>query len=242
MNDPSLVKTAVVLAGGLGSRLGELTRAMPKCLIDVGGEPFAFHQLRLLKNNEIERVVFCVGHLGEIVRETVGDGSEFGLTIEYVFDGPKLLGTAGAIKRAMYALKDVFFVIYGDSYLPCDFARVLETFEESGKSALMTVFENHGRWDTSNVEFADGRIHAYDKAHRTARMRYIDYGLGLFHRRAFDLVPDATPFDLAELYQRLLSRQDLAAHEVSERFYEVGSISGLDETREYLTASIGSRR
>ena len=233
---------AVILAGGLGTRLGDLARALPKCLIDVAGEPFAFHQLRLLRDNGVDRVVFCVGHLGELLCDAVGDGSRFGLTVDYVFDGPELLGTAGAIKRAIGRLGERFFVIYGDSYLPCDFKGVQRAFEESEKSALMTVFGNDGRFDASNVEFTEGRILAYDKACRSDNMRHIDYGLGVFLAQAFDQVPDATPYDLAALYQRLLSRNDLAAFEVRERFYEVGSVAGLEATREFLGACAGARR
>ncbi len=226
----------VILAGGLGTRLGALTRTLPKCLVDVDGEPFAIHQLRLLRDNGIERVIFCVGHFGAIVEHTIGEGSNLGMAIEYVFDGPRLLGTAGAIKRALCDLDETFFVTYGDSFLPCDFVAVRESFERSGKSGLMTVFENMGCWDASNVEFADGKILAYDKVRKTARMRHIDYGLGLFHRRAFDNIANETPYDLATLFQELLERDDLAAHEVSERFYEVGSIAGLEETRAWLAS------
>lgn len=240
MKRRNAMDTALILAGGLGTRLGHLTRTRPKSLVDIGGEPFAFHQLRLLRRNGVERVVFCVGHLGEFVRDAVGDGSDFGLRVSYVFDGPRLLGTAGAIRRALPEQGGPFFVIYGDSYLPCDFQEVGEAFERSGRSALMTVFANEGRWDSSNVEFKNQRILVYDKVRRTEEMRHIDYGLGLFHRRAFELVPADTPYDLATLYQDLLSRDDLAAIEVSTRFYEVGSFAGLEETREFLSVGVGS--
>ena len=226
----------VILAGGLGTGLGALTLALPKCLVDVDGEPFASHQLRLLRSNGIERVIFCVGHFGELVEKSIGDGSSLGMAIEYAFDGPRLLGTAGAIKRALRDLDETFFVTYGDSFLPCDFAAVRVTFERSKLSGLMTVFENEGCWDASNVEFADGKILSYDKVRKTARMRHIDYGLGLFDRRAFDGVADDTPYDLATVYQELLARNDLASHEVNERFYEVGSIAGLEETRALLAS------
>ena len=224
----------VVLAGGLGTRLGTLSGDLPKCLVDVNGAPFAVHQLRLLKSRGARRITFCLGHLGAPVVDAIGDGSGLGLTVDYAFDGDRLLGTAGAIKGCLDRLPGSFFVTYGDSYLPCPFDAVQSAFESSGKSALMTVFANRGLWDASNVEYRGGRIVAYDKVHRTERMTHIDYGLGVFRRRAFDLVPDDAPFDLATLYQALLARGDLASFEVAERFYEVGSPSGLDETRHHL--------
>ena len=225
----------VILAGGLGTRLGPLTASRPKCLVEIHGEPFARHQLRLLRDQGVRRVLFCVGHLGDQVIQALKDGDR-DMCIEYAFDGPRLLGTAGAIKRCLDRLPESFFVMYGDSYLPCAFQEMQETFSREGRAGLMTVHANDCRWDASNVEFRDGRIVAYSKVDRSERMRHIDYGLGVFHRRAFARVPDDAPFDLATLYQDLLIRDELAAHEVSERFYEVGSPSGLDETRNYLLA------
>jgi N-acetyl-alpha-D-muramate 1-phosphate uridylyltransferase len=223
-----------ILAGGLATRLRPLTETIPKSLVEINGEPFLWHQLRLLRANGIESVVLCLGYLGEMVRESVGDGAAFGLHIEYSFDGPVLLGTAGALKRALPLLGDAFFVLYGDSYLPCDWAAVGRTFSESGKAGLMTVFRNHDRWDTSNVEFEGGRIVAYNKKLRTPRMQYIDYGLGVLRPDAFDRVPDGEAADLAALYQQLLGEGELAAFEVPGRFYEIGSFDGIQELSRYL--------
>src|SRR5205823_1192201 len=159
-------------------RLRPLTETVPKSLIEVAGEPFLWHQLRLLQAQGVERAVLCLGHLGEMVRESVGD-RRFGVEIEYSFDGAKPLGTAGALKQALPLLGDRFFILYGDSYLPCDWAAVQQTFWATGRQGLMTVCRNDNQWDTSNVEFAGGEIVAYDKKLRTPRMRHIDYGLGM---------------------------------------------------------------
>lgn len=231
-----------ILAGGLATRLHPLTRNVPKALVDVNGEPFIAHQLRLLRANGIERAVVCAGYLGEMLQAFVGAGMRFGLRVEFSFDGPQLLGTAGAVKQALSLLGETFFVLYGDSYLPCDYRAVQAAFEKSGKAALMTVFRNHGRWDRSNVQFGDGDILAYDKQNPTQQMHHIDYGLGVFHWSAFKLVPEGQPFDLAALYRDLLSRGDLAAHEVEQRFYEIGSFAGLEEMRRYLATQAHSLR
>jgi NDP-sugar pyrophosphorylase family protein len=230
------VYSLAILAGGLATRLRPLTETVPKALIDVNGEPFIAHQLRLLRSRGIERVVICAGYLGEMTRAWVGDGARFGLRIEFSFDGPRLLGTAGALKQALPLLGPSFFVLYGDTYLPCDYRRVQQAFVESGRLALMTVFRNDDRWDRSNVELTDGRIVVYDKTRPSPRMHHLDYGLGIFRRRAFDDVPAETPHDVATLYQSLLARGELAAWEVDQRFYEIGSLDGLEETRRYLAA------
>ena len=227
-----------ILAGGLGTRLGPLSHETPKCLIEVAGRPFIHHQLRQLHSQGIRRVVLCLGHFGDQVMDSVGDGSAFDLEVAYSFDGPNLRGTAGAIKSALPRLGEAFFVLYGDSYLDCNYAAVQKAHEAAGKLALMTVFHNQGQWDGSNVEFRDGHILAYDKAHPAAEMQYIDYGLGILNRRSFDAVSSDGSLDLAEVYREMLDRGELMGFEVTERFYEIGSVVGLEETRKYMAGLI----
>jgi NDP-sugar pyrophosphorylase family protein len=224
----------VILAGGLATRLRPITDKIPKALVEIHGEPFIAHQLRLLRSRGLRRVVLCLGYRGEMVQQFVGDGAGFGVAVDYCFDGPVLRGTAGAIHQALPLLPEAFFVLYGDSYLPCDYAAAQHVFLGSGKTGLMSVFRNEGRWDSSNVEFTAGRIVAYDKKNRTERMRYIDYGLGAFHRRAFEGLAPGSIHDLATLYQDLLADGDLAAFEAAERFYEIGSVEGIRELAEVL--------
>jgi NDP-sugar pyrophosphorylase family protein len=224
-----------ILAGGLATRLRPITETIPKALVEIAGEPFLAHQLRLLHSAGYRQVVLCVGYLGEMVRDYAGDGGAFGLHVDYAFDGPRLLGTAGAIRRALPLLGDRFSVIYGDSYLPCDYAAAERAFIESRKLGLMTVHRNEGLWDTSNVEFDGARVVRYDKANRTPQMRHIDYGLGVFSRQAFDQVPEDQPCDLAAVYKDLVQRGELAAWESPQRFYEVGSLEGIADLTEFLS-------
>jgi N-acetyl-alpha-D-muramate 1-phosphate uridylyltransferase len=224
-----------ILAGGLATRLRPLTETIPKSLIDVNGEPFIAHQLRLLKQSGLTHVVVCAGYLGEMIQTYVGDGTAFGLAVQYSFDGDQLLGTGGALRKARPMLGRSFQVIYGDSYLPCDYLAVQAAFDRSGREALMTVYQNQGLYDASNVEYVGGEIVAYDKNRRTERMKHIDYGLGILKTSALDAVPEGQPYGLAELYADLLSRGQLAAYEVDTRFYEIGSVAGLEETRQFLS-------
>ncbi len=221
-----------ILAGGLATRLGSLTEAIPKSLIPIDGVPFVAHQLRLLKKNGIQHVILCVGHLGGMIEKTVGDGSSYGVKVDYSYDGAALQGTAGAIRTALPKLGESFFVMYGDSYLACDYPAIEREFLRSNRLGLMTVFRNNGQWDTSNVEFADGRILAYSKKNRTPRMQYIDYGLGVFRAQAF---ARSSASDLADVYADLLRTGELAAVEVHERFYEIGSPAGLKEMTAFLS-------
>ena len=228
-----------ILAGGLATRLGPLTETVPKSLIPIAGEPFVVHQLRLLRSRGIQHVILCVGHLGEQIERAIGDGSGLGVAVTYSYDGATLQGTAGAVRRALPKLGESFFVIYGDSYLACDYAAIEGDFLRCGKLGLMTVFRNDGQWDSSNVEFEEGRILAYSKKNRTLRMRYIDYGLGVFHGEAFLKTQVA---DLADVYSELLQTGELAAVEVRERFYEIGSPAGLQEMTSLLSGRGDARK
>lgn len=223
-----------ILAGGVATRLRPITETIPKSLVKVAGRPFIERQLKWLKKEGIERVVLCVGYLGGRIEEVVGDGKPFDLEIAYSYDGDKLLGTGGALRRALPLLGEAFFVLYGDSFLTCRLASVEAAFHEAGKPAMMTIFENKGRWDTSNVAFREGKIILHDKKNLSPEMRHIDYGLGVLTASVLRRYPEGVSIDLAAVYSDLLTRGELAGFEVKERFYEIGSLNGLKETDEFF--------
>jgi N-acetyl-alpha-D-muramate 1-phosphate uridylyltransferase len=218
-----------ILAGGLATRLRPITERIPKSLVTVAGEPFLAHQLRLLHQHGLRKIVLCVGHLAEMIEQQFGHGEAFGMDLAYSHDGPELIGTGGAIRKALPLLGDAFYVLYGDSYLPMDYRAAAVAFRANGKPGLMTIFRNEGEWDTSNVEFTDGQIFRYDKEHRTRSMRHIDYGLSLFRQDVFEKHPAGARFDLSTVQRDLACHGELAGYEVAERFYEIGSPSGLAE-------------
>lgn len=218
-----------LLAGGLATRLRPITEKIPKLLVEVAGEPFFSHQLRLLKKAGLTRIVLCVGHLGEKIVEQYGDGVKWGVQLEYSFDGEKLLGTGGALIRALPKLGDAFYVLYGDSYLPLDYAAVGRAFLASGRLGLMTVYENRGAYEASNVWFEDGHLRLYSKQEKLPQMHHVDYGLGVFRAAAFAGCPRDAVVDLAAVQSDLSRRGELAGYEVAERFYEIGSPAGLQE-------------
>jgi NDP-sugar pyrophosphorylase family protein len=223
-----------LLAGGLATRLRPITSTIPKALVEVAGRPFIDHQLLLLRRNGIRRVVLCLGYLGEQVAAHVGDGSAIDMRVEYSYDGDQLLGTGGALRRAAPLLGDLCWVMYGDSYLDIDYHAVLDTFARSNALGLMTVLHNAGRWDRSNVIFRNQQLIHYDKRTWVPEMTYIDYGAALLRGAAIERIPDQQPSDLADLYSALVSERQMIGHEVTQRFYEIGSHEGLAETQDYL--------
>jgi NDP-sugar pyrophosphorylase family protein len=234
----SLEKIPVaILAGGLATRLRPITEKIPKSLVPVAGRPILAHQLEMLHAQGIRKAVLCIGFLGEMIQKEFGSKA-YGIQLEYSFDGEKLLGTGGAIKRALPKLGEEFFILYGDSYLPIPYAPVAEFFHRSGKPGLMTVYRNEGLYDTSNVVFADGEIKVYDKKIRLPEMRHIDYGLSLFKASVFDGYSVDEKFDLAEVMGKLVREKQLAGYEVPERFYEMGSPAGLAELEALLKKTL----
>jgi len=226
----------VILAGGLGTRMRPLTETCPKTLLPVAGRPFAYHQLHWLGAQGITEVVYSIGHQGELIRRYWDQEPSPVAKIRYVDEGEQLRGTAGALRlaRDQGVLDERFFVIYGDSFLPVEFAPVWNAFESSGQPALMIVLRNEGRWDRSNVLYENGKVALYDKT-AAPGMQYIDYGLSCFRR---DVLDDSTQSDLAALFHELSLQGKLAGFEVHDRFYEIGSPAGLRDLERYLeTAS-----
>jgi N-acetyl-alpha-D-muramate 1-phosphate uridylyltransferase len=224
-----------ILAGGLATRLYPLTQRVPKSLLAVAGQPFLFHQLDLLREEGVNEVVLCVGHLADQIEAAIGDGHTFGLNVRYSHDGSQPLGTGGALKQALPLLGAHFFVLNGDSYLPCSFARIQAAYVAARRPALMTVFRNDNRWDQSNVVFRDGGLIEYDKHSRRSDLTHIDFGVSVLSREVFAAYAARAVIDLAEICRALSLSGQLAALEVTERFYEVGSRAGIAATEEYLS-------
>ena len=138
-----------ILTGGLATRLRPITKSIPKALIEVAGKPFIAHQLQYLRLQGITSVILCTGYLGEMIQNFVGNGSNWDLEVNYSSDGSILLGTGGALKRALPRLGENFFVLYGDSYLPINYVNVQKAFIDSGKLGLMTVLHNKNQFSHS---------------------------------------------------------------------------------------------
>ncbi|HWE03722.1 MAG TPA: sugar phosphate nucleotidyltransferase [Tepidisphaeraceae bacterium] len=223
-----------ILAGGFATRLGDLATQTPKALLDINGRPFIDHQLDLLYRNGIRRVVMCVGHLSDRIERHLGDGAVRDMEIRYSHDGPDPAGTGGAIRRAIPMLGDMFWVMYGDSYMDIDYRSARDHFADSDALALMTVIRNDDRWDRSNAIYENGRLRCYDKSRRAPEMRHIDYGVQLLRSAALLAMAPGERFGLGDIYRGLVARGQMIGFEVFNRFYEIGTPASLEETRRYL--------
>lgn len=230
----------IILCGGLGTRLKDVVPDVPKAMVSVAGMPFIAHQLQLLARENVRHVVLCVSHMQEQIEQFVGDGAAFGLDVSYSYDGPYKLGTGGAVRKALPLVGEEFAVLYGDTYLDIPFAPVYQTFRDQGRLGLMTVLENHDRWDKSNILFRDGAVKIYEKNSPLKEMRHIDYGLIIISSQAIAAFPLNEPFDLTVLFKQLIDADQMSGHEVFNRFYEIGTAQALMETDQYLRDKVRS--
>ncbi len=222
-----------ILAGGLATRLGDLTRSQPKSMVEVQGKPFLEYQLELLRRAGIENIVLCIGHMGEQIERHFGNGRKYGVNIEYSLED-KPLGTAGALRKAEHLLDSVFFTMYGDSYLSMDLSLVMSFFRSQNRLALMTVYQNYDQYGRSNTVVEGNVVKEFSNKEKTEDMVYIEYGANIFRREVLKMVPENQAHSLDELFPRLIEMDELLAFEVKERFYEIGSPEGLEDFGQHI--------
>lgn len=229
----------VILAGGMGTRIQSVAGDLPKALIPVAGKPFVLHQLELLKRNGLNEILMLIGYRGEMIQELLGDGSAWNMHVDYVTEDPSaLLGTGGALIHAKDKLAPEFMLMYGDSYLPVKYQAMLEWYRSRAVRAVMSVFRNHGQWDSSNVRINGDNVVYYNKKAKPGDADYIDYGLSIFRRDVLEAyLNHAPPLDLAVILSDLVQAGQLAAYEVNERFYEIGQPEGWRELDKMLSGA-----
>lgn len=224
----------VILAGGLATRMHPETRTVPKSMLNIAGRPFIDWQLEWLHKQGHNRVILCLGHLGTLVEQHVQSAAIQDMSIEFSYDGDRPLGTGGALCQALPLLPEAFMVVYGDSYLPISLDDVTTSWRHSGRDCLMTIYRNHSTLDVSNVEYVPNSVFIYDKRNPSAQMQHIDYGLSILSKHAIQAHSTQGAFDLSDLYHDLVRSDQMVAHEVAQRFYEIGSPSGRNQTESYL--------
>ena len=227
---------AVILAGGLATRMHPHTRSVPKSLLEVAGRPFIDWQLELLASSGMTEVVLCIGHLGDAIRSHVGQGARHGLAVRYAEERPgRLLGTAGALRAALGMLAPRFLVTYGDSYLSFDYAAPLRLLERHGDcDGVMAINRNAGRFEPSNVETDGEWVIRYRKDATGPELDHIDYGASAFRREVIEALPPGVALGLDRVQEELAARRRLRALVVHERFFEIGSPAGWAELEHHL--------
>jgi MurNAc alpha-1-phosphate uridylyltransferase len=227
-----MIYPVVILAGGIGSRLGKLTKKTPKALVKINGKPFIYYQLKLLRKKGIKEVIICIGYLGAQIKKYVGNGKKFNLNVIYSYE-KKLLGTGGAVKNAFPLIKKNFFIMYGDTYLPINFIKIKNKYIKLKSKALITIYKNKKNLDKSNVYF-NGKNILYNKKNYLKKMKYIEYGVSIFNKEIFKFFEKRKKFDLSDLFYFLSKKKLLNYYLIKKRFYEIGSISGLKDSKKYL--------
>jgi len=224
----------VILCGGLATRLGDLAKDIPKSMIQIKGKPFLEYQIENIKKHQIKDIVLCVGHLFEQIEKYFGNGKKFGVNIKYSYDRDKPLGPIGALKNAEDLLEEIFFIMYGDSYLNIEFKKVHTYFKKHNKLGLMVVYKNFNRYDSSNLIVKNNLVVAYGEKERTQDMIYIDYGTSILRKKSLNLIPKNTFYTTGQFFSNLISKKELLAFESKERFYHIGNPDALREFKNYI--------
>ena len=229
---------AVILAGGLGTRLWPITRDIPKPMVPVAGKPYLEHQISLLGRQSIDDIVLLTGYLGDQIEDHFGDGSRFGLRIRYSRESQPI-GTGGALRLARPLLDDDFLVIYGDSYLPMEYRTVVDDLHASGALGVVVAYRDRSGETNVPPNIAldnDGWVARYEKgATPDSELVYIDAGVLALNRSVLDLMPADGPVSLEQqIFPQLIARRILHGMPVDQRFYDAGTPERLRVIEEFL--------
>jgi len=224
----------VIIAGGLATRLKLRAHDHPKSMILVNGKPFIDWQLNMFASQGVEKIIICIGNKGDQIASFVGNGDRYGIEVIYSLDGEFLLGTGGAVQKASNLVQGKFLVTYGDSYLPISFSDFSKKFEDSKKSSAMAIYKNNNLYDSSNIDFKNGEILTYSKNNKDKGLKYIDYGLLGLNSNIFPFRELNSQWDLSILFNDLVIQKEVLGIEVHNRFYEIGSESGIFDLEIYM--------
>lgn len=203
-------------------------------MVVVAGRPFIEWPLMQLRDAGFESVVLCTGYRGDVVRDHLGDGAALGLEISYSDDGPRPLGTLGALSAARHLLGEDVPVLYADTVLAVEFSSVVLAHSVSSAAVTMTVIKDLGRWNAANCVVDDGYVTAYAKDPPPPGAGWVDYGFLVLDR---DVIPrEQMPGagDLAPLLGELATAGRVTAFPVAEPFREIGTPEALAETEAFL--------
>lgn len=228
------IEQAVILAGGLGTRMRPMTEQVPKPMLNVKGKPFLQHQIQLLKSHGVGRVLLLVAYLGEQIEQHFGDGSALGTQIAYSYERSPM-GTAGALKNAEDKLDREFLVLNGDTYLDIHYQDLFEFFAGCNCDGLTVAFENPEQALKNNLAVGDARIvTAYSKQDASG-LTHVDAGATVFRKNVLDSIPAGRKCSLEEeIFPVLIQNQRLKAWPTRERFIDMGSTTGLAALQEKL--------
>jgi NDP-sugar pyrophosphorylase family protein len=222
-----------ILCGGFGTRLYPVTKYLPKSLYPINGKPFIDYQLERLKSGGFNHIVLLVSHFGNEIREYVGNGERYGLNIEYSFDDAK--GTLPAIKKAFKFLDYNFFITYGDSYLTADFKDIQKTYDAQNKPFLVTIYKNNDETlHKNNIAYINNQIVDYSQLNLNNSCQYVDYGITILNKNYLDNIDETWYTNVSNLYNFAIAKNNLASYVIKERFYEVGSLRGIQDFTKYV--------
>lgn len=228
------IKQAVILAGGLGTRLRPLTLDRPKPMVLINGKPFLEYLISLLRENGIREVVLLLGYLPDKITEYFGDGQKFGLKILYSIT-PVEDDTGTRLKKAEVMLDERFLLLYSDNYLPLRLQDVVNFYEKKNTSALATVYSNKDGMTKNNMLVDnDGYVVKYDKSRTDPDLNGVEAGFFILDKKVLALAPEGDFNFEKAILTKLVADKQLAGYVTGQRYYSIGSIERIPVTEDFF--------
>ena len=228
------IRQAVILAGGLGTRLRPLTDHCAKPMVEINERPFLDYLLELAREQGVTHVLLLLGYRADSVIDYYRANPPEGLELDFQVS-PVEDETGRRLKRAAAHLDDTFLLLYCDNYCPLDVGQAWAQREALGTPLQITVYANRDGRSRNNVSVADdGRIVAYDKSRSMPGLAGNDIGFALVDRAIITDLPDDNISFETHAYPRAIERGALSAFVTEHRYYSIGSLDRLDETARFL--------
>ena len=222
---------AVILAGGLGTRLQPYTNSLPKPMLPLGEKPILEHLIEWIKKNGVKEIVLCVSYLRKKIEDYFGDGKKFGVKIEYAIS-KKPLATAGQLKTAEKFIDDTFVCVYGDSIYNFSLKNMISDHKRKKSTVTMSLYEykfnmKYGVIDTTNT----GRVTAWnEKPELSAK---INMGCYVMEPEVFQLIPKNKQYGMDNVIQKALSKKKKISSVISKKgFIDIGDKETYEKTND----------
>ena len=221
----------VILCGGLASRLGNLTKKVPKSLIQINNKTFISHQLDYLNHFNVGEVLLCCGHLHEQIITHINEiKKNYNFNIKFSIEKEKK-GTGGALINAFSKLNKNFILIYGDSYVEINFNNLYNEFIRNNNLYMITTYRNKNINYTNNILLKNKRIEEYDK---NKNFNFIDYGVSILNKKILNSFLSEVNFDLSSVIKYAIIKKNISYFESKKKFQEIGSNYGINLIQRYL--------
>lgn len=227
------ISQAVILAGGLGTRLEPFTLKKPKPMFEIEGIPFLQHILAQVGTWGIRQVVLLLGYKAEIIQDYFGDGSQLGIQILYSVTMPEF-NTGARLRAAKNLINDEFILLYCDNYCPINLKKAYKNFKASNDLIQITAYSNRDSYTRNNLMLKDKKVIVYDKKREVEGLQAVDIGYAFIRKEVLNRIPEKNVNFEASVYPSVVQEGRMGVYLTEHRYYSIGSWERIELTREFF--------